>query len=66
VGNIGAVFDFYAGTVERAPLWWQKHSMEWLYRLLFEPKRMWRRYVIGIPLFLWNIFKEKLQACLRS
>ena len=48
VGAIGAVFDFYAGTVERAPLWWQKHSMEWLYRLLFEPKRMWRRYVIGI------------------
>ena len=62
VGTIGAVFDFYAGTVKRAPLWWQKHSMEWLYRLLFEPKRMWRRYVIGIPLFLWNILKEKLQA----
>lgn len=60
VGAIGAVFDFYAGTVERAPLWWQKHSMEWLYRLLFEPKRMWRRYVIGIPLFLWNILKEKI------
>ena len=62
VGTIGAVFDFYAGTAKRAPLWWQKHSMEWLYRLLFEPKRMWRRYVIGIPLFLWNILKEKLQA----
>ena len=60
VGTIGAVFDFYAGTVKRAPLWWQKHSMEWLYRLLFEPKRMWRRYVIGIPLFLWNILKEKI------
>ena len=60
VGTIGAVFDFYAGTVERAPLWWQKHSMEWLYRLLFEPKRMWRRYVIGNPLFLWNILKEKI------
>lgn len=60
VGTIGAVFDFYAGTVKRAPLWWQKHSMEWLYRLLFEPKRMWRRYVIGNPLFLWNILKEKI------
>jgi N-acetylglucosaminyldiphosphoundecaprenol N-acetyl-beta-D-mannosaminyltransferase len=60
VGAIGAVFDFYAGTAKRAPLWWQKHSMEWLYRLLFEPKRMWRRYVIGIPLFLWNILKEKI------
>ena len=60
VGTIGAVFDFYAGTAKRAPLWWQKHSMEWLYRLLFEPKRMWRRYVIGNPLFLWNILKEKI------
>jgi len=59
VGTIGAVFDFYAGTAKRAPIWWQKHSMEWLYRLIKEPKRMWRRYVIGNPLFLWNILKEK-------
>lgn len=58
-GTIGAVFDFFAGTVERAPLWWQKHSLEWLYRLLKEPKRMWRRYIIGNTLFIWNIFKEK-------
>lgn len=57
--TIGAVFDFFAGTVERAPLWWQKHSLEWLYRLLKEPKRMWRRYIIGNTLFIWNIFKEK-------
>ena len=62
VGTIGAVFDFYAGTVKRAPMWWQTHSLEWLYRLLSEPKRMWRRYVIGNPLFLWNILKEKLLA----
>ena len=59
-GTIGAVFDFFAGTVERAPLWWQEHSLEWLYRLLKEPKRMWRRYIIGNTLFLWNITKEKL------
>lgn len=58
-GTIGAVFDFYAGTAQRAPLWWQEHSLEWLYRLLKEPRRMWRRYVIGNPLFLWNIMKEK-------
>lgn len=58
-GTIGAVFDFYAGTSKRAPLWWQEHSLEWLYRLLKEPKRMWRRYVIGNPLFLWNVMKEK-------
>ena len=60
VGTIGAVFDFYAGTAKRAPQWWQDHSLEWLYRLCKEPKRMWRRYIIGNPLFVWNILKEKL------
>lgn len=59
VGTIGAVFDFYAGTAVRAPQWWQEHSLEWLYRLVKEPKRMWRRYVLGNPLFLWNVLKEK-------
>ena len=59
VGTIGAVFDFFAGTVERAPIWWQRHGLEWLYRLLKEPKRMWRRYIIGNTLFLWNMLKEK-------
>ena len=59
VGTIGAVFDFFAGTVERAPMWWQRHGLEWLYRLLNEPKRMWRRYIIGNALFLWNMLKEK-------
>ena len=59
VGTIGAVFDFFAGTVERAPMWWQRHGLEWLYRLLKEPKRMWRRYFIGNALFLWNMLKEK-------
>lgn len=58
VGTIGAVFDFFAGTVERAPIWWQEHGLEWLYRLMKEPKRMWRRYIIGNSLFLWNMTKE--------
>mgnify|MGYP002614623475 FL=1 len=60
VGTIGAVFDFFAGTVERAPIWWQEHGLEWAYRLVKEPKRMWRRYIIGNSLFLWNISKEKI------
>ena len=58
VGSIGAVFDFFAGTMKRAPIWWQEHGLEWLYRLLKEPKRMWRRYIIGNALFLWNMVKE--------
>lgn len=57
-GTIGAVFDFFAGTMERAPMWWQEHSLEWLYRLIKEPKRMWRRYIIGNTLFIRNVIKE--------
>ena len=59
-GTIGAVFDFYAGTVKRAPLWWQMNSLEWLYRLIKEPRRMWRRYIIGAVKFLYYLSKEAL------
>lgn len=59
-GTIGAVFDFYAGTVKRAPQWWQEHSLEWLYRLIMEPRRMWRRYIIGNVKFLYYIYKERI------
>lgn len=58
-GTIGAVFDFFAGTAKRAPKWWQTHSLEWLYRLMREPKRMWRRYIIGNMLFIWYMLNEK-------
>ena len=57
-GTIGAVFDFYAGTVKRAPLCWQKHALEWLFRLIMEPRRMWRRYIIGNTKFLYYIYRE--------
>ena len=60
-GTIGAVFDFYAGTAKRAPLWWQRHSLEWLFRLIMEPRRMWKRYVVGNVLFIYNIIKEKIE-----
>ena len=56
---IGAVFDFYAGTSKRAPTWMIKIGMEWLYRLLRNPKRMWRRYLIGNTQFIARILKEK-------
>jgi N-acetylglucosaminyldiphosphoundecaprenol N-acetyl-beta-D-mannosaminyltransferase len=61
IGTIGAVFDFYAGTVERAPLGWQEHSLEWFYRLVKEPKRMWRRYLVGNVKFVWAIVGEKIR-----
>lgn len=59
VGTIGAVFDFFAGTNKRAPMIWQKLGFEWLFRLLAEPRRMWRRYIIGNALFLLLVFREK-------
>lgn len=59
---IGAVFDFYAGTVKRAPRWMITAGMEWSYRLVREPRRMWRRYLIGNTLFILVILKEKFQT----
>lgn len=59
-GSIGAVFDFYAGTVKRAPLSWQKLGLEWFHRLCSNPRKMWRRYLVGNPLFVWNVIREKI------
>ena len=56
---IGAVFDFYAGTVKRAPHWMISVGMEWLYRLIAEPRRMWRRYLIGNTVFIAYVLMEK-------
>lgn len=55
---IGAVFDFYAGTIKRAPEWMIYSGLEWLYRLLSEPRRM-GAYLIGNSLFVIEILKEK-------
>ena len=60
-GTVGAVFDFYAGTLKRAPQWMQKAGLEWLYRLLKEPRRMWRRYVVGNFVFLWHCLREAFE-----
>lgn len=60
IGTIGAVFDFFAGTVKRAPERWQRAGLEWLYRLLPEPRRMWRRYFIGNAKFIYYIMVEKI------
>lgn len=51
MASIGAVFDFYAGTHPRAPEWMHGNGLEWLYRLLREPRRMWRRNIISTPSF---------------
>ena len=57
--TIGAVFDFYAGTVQRPSQFWIKNYLEWLPRLLNEPKRLWKRNFISTPLFLYEILLYK-------
>ncbi|HEX2749078.1 MAG TPA: WecB/TagA/CpsF family glycosyltransferase [Verrucomicrobiales bacterium] len=54
--GVGAAFDFHAGFVPQAPRWMQRAGMEWFYRLTKEPKRLWKRYLVNNPLFLWRIF----------
>jgi N-acetylglucosaminyldiphosphoundecaprenol N-acetyl-beta-D-mannosaminyltransferase len=58
---IGAVFDFYAGTVQRSRQFWIRLGLEWLPRLLREPRRLWKRNFVSTPLFLWYILLEKIQ-----
>ncbi|MGV6830171.1 MAG: WecB/TagA/CpsF family glycosyltransferase [bacterium] len=59
--SIGAVFDFYAGTVQRSGKAWIYLGLEWLPRLLREPKRLWKRNFVSTPLFLWYLFLSKLK-----
>ncbi len=56
----GAMFDYLAGEVRRAPRWMTDHGLEWLGRLLIEPQRLWKRYLIGNPLFAWRVIRQKL------
>jgi N-acetylglucosaminyldiphosphoundecaprenol N-acetyl-beta-D-mannosaminyltransferase len=56
---IGATIDFEAGNKKRAPKWVTEIGLEWLHRLLSEPKRLWKRYLIGGPIFCWLILKQK-------
>lgn len=56
-GAIGAVFEFYAGTTKRAPAWARRIGLEWLIRLLREPRRLWRRNLVSAPVFLVDVFK---------
>ncbi len=57
--SVGAVFDFYAGTVPRAPHWMRRAGLEWLHRLASEPRRLWRRYLISGPVFVSLVLRER-------
>lgn len=57
---VGALLDFISGAMPRAPLWVRKLRLEWVFRLAVEPGRMWRRYILGNPLFLWRVARQKI------
>lgn len=57
--GVGALFDFLAGEVRRAPLWMRWLGAEWVYRLVLEPRRLWRRYLLGNPKFLFRVLRER-------
>ena len=59
--GVGAFFDFYSGEINRAPKIVRKIHLEWLFRLLLEPKRLWKRYVLGNFLFIFRVFKQKFK-----
>ena len=56
--GVGGLFDFYSGRIARAPVWMREMGLEWVFRLMQEPGRMWRRYVIGNPLFLFRVRRQ--------
>jgi alpha-1,3-mannosyltransferase len=59
---VGALFDFLSGEVSRAPAWVRSARLEWFYRLVREPGRLWRRYVLGNPIFLLRVFNQWLSG----
>lgn len=60
--GIGVSFELVSGMVKRAPAWMQKSGLEWLFRLMVEPGRLWKRYILGNPTFIWLVLKQYFKA----
>jgi len=58
--GVGAAFDFHAGLKKQAPRWMQRGGLEWFFRLITEPRRLWRRYLVNNPSFLWLLLLQAL------
>lgn len=65
VMGVGGSFDIVAGVTERAPLWFQNHGLEWFYRFIQEPRRMWKRYIIGNMKFIILVYKYRIRKMSR-
>ena len=59
VWTVGALFDYVSGRIPRAPHWMADNGLEWIFRLAVEPRRMWRRYLLGNPAFLHRVLEER-------
>ena len=57
--GVGGLFDFYSGRIPRAPMWMRRTGLEWVYRLWQEPRRMWRRYLVGNVVFLARVWRDR-------
>ncbi len=62
---VGAAFDFHAGAVRQAPSWMQARGLEWLFRVIVEPRRLWRRYATIVPFYLFLLGREYAAQQLR-
>ncbi|NLE65370.1 MAG: WecB/TagA/CpsF family glycosyltransferase [Elusimicrobia bacterium] len=60
--GVGAAFDFLAGAKPQAPRWMGRMGLEWLFRLCCEPRRLWKRYLIGNALFVWFLFRDGVRG----
>ena len=56
--GVGAAFDFHSGRLAQAPRWMQNSGLEWFFRLLMEPRRLFRRYSVNNSTFIWGIFQQ--------
>jgi exopolysaccharide biosynthesis WecB/TagA/CpsF family protein len=63
--GVGALYDFYSGDVARAPKFMRKIGLEWLFRLMLEPRRMFFRYVVGIPVFIFRFLYDKCNKIIK-
>ncbi len=59
VWTVGALFEYVSGRIPRAPHWMADNGLEWIFRLAVEPRRMWRRYLLGNPVFLHRVLEER-------
>jgi N-acetylglucosaminyldiphosphoundecaprenol N-acetyl-beta-D-mannosaminyltransferase len=66
VFSVGAMFDYIAGSVRRGPRWLTQHGFEWLTRLVIEPRRLWRRYLLGLPEFAALVARQWISTSRRT